>query len=158
MSILQTAKDLLKKGIALQDEELIAMANDLLGDVKKPQKKQAVKKTAKVKGVKKASRHNPPTTNEEHIDYEDFRVNNNSKIKGSKKKRVKGSGKNIFVDDRTLARSEDDKTPNYRPVARDRPKHKKITKQCRECKKPFVVAVGDKEVGEYKCNKCITGE
>ncbi len=39
MSIIQTAKDLLRKGIALNDEELIQMANSLLteqGDSETP--------------------------------------------------------------------------------------------------------------------------
>lgn len=153
MSIIETAKDLLRKGIALQDEELIAMANSLLTDVtKKP-----AKKTVRTKPTKKASKKKPPTTNPDHID-DDFRVNNNSKVKGVKKKRVKGSGKNTFFDDRTLATSEEDQTPNYTPSSRDRPKHKKVTKKCRDCGNPFVAVFGDDKVGEYKCNKCITGE
>lgn len=159
MSIIETAKDLLRKGIALNDEELIAMANSLLTDTpqKKTTKKAVAKKTAKAKSVKRASRNNKPTTNPDHID-EDFKVNNNSKIKGAKKKRVKGSGKNIFVDDRTLARSEEDQTPHYVPSPRDRPKHKKVTKKCRDCGNSFIAVFGDDKVGEYKCNKCITGE
>lgn len=157
MSILKTAKELLKKGIALQDEELINMANSLLGDVHKPIKKKAVKKIPVKKSGKKASRYKTEIP-EDHIDEDPFIVNNNSKIKGSKTKRVRGSGKNLFFDDKTLAVSELDKTPNYKPTKRNRPKHKKITKQCRECKKPFISVVGDGTVGEYKCNKCITGE
>ena len=165
MSILQAAKDLLKKGMALQDDELILMANQLLANVlpeddEEKTNKKAVKKTGRTKGVKKASRNKPPTTNPDHIDDDySFRMdNNNSKILTKRKVRVKGSGRNKFVDDKTVGISEKEKTPYVKPVPRDRPKHKKVKKVCRDCKKPFVSVVGDGEIGEYKCNKCICGE
>ena len=62
MTILQTAKELLKKGIALDDPELIAMANQLIeaniksepGSVK-PEKKKVKPQVSKPATVVKSS-------------------------------------------------------------------------------------------------------
>lgn len=151
---LEIAKELLKKGIALNDQELIAMANSLLDqtalvDYKATtyeQQKKSVKKTGKT--IKKPV---------DKKDSSDFTMN---KEKTQTKKipvnKVKNR-KNTFFDDKTEAIG--DKTPKIKLAPRDRPKYKPVYKQCanENCNNKVKVVAGDGLVTSYLCDSCILG-
>lgn len=146
---LEIAKELLRKGIALQDQELIAMANSLLGETDSAgykQQKKSVKKTSKT--TKKP---------EDKKDSSDFTMN---KEKAQTKKipvnKVKNR-KNTFFDDKTEAIG--DKTPEIKLAPRDRPKYKPVYKRCANeyCNKKVKVVAGDGLVTSYLCDSCILG-
>jgi hypothetical protein len=117
MSIIQTAKDLLRKGIALNDEELIQMANSLLteqGDSETPIQPAKEEVVARDSSVERAS-------------ADDFVV----KREQSAQKRVPvnqvSSRENTFVDDGT--EHTDIETPDFVPTER-RPAPKKVKQFC----------------------------
>lgn len=154
MSI-EIAKELLKKGIALNDQELIAMANSLLDEtmsvvnVATPdkQKKSAKKPTKKKASKKTEDKKDAPnfTMKKEKTGTKRIPVN---KVKNRK---------NIFIDDKTEAIG--DKTPLIKLAPRDRPRYKPIYKKCENenCIKKVKVLAGDGLVTSYLCDDCILG-
>lgn len=149
MSIIQTAKELLKKGIALNDAELIAMANSLLGTVSevpttvsvKPQEKKPRKTRAKAVVKEKQSL------------VDQFSVEN--KRSQSKKVLVKAQRINTFNDDGVLAKDEENITPKIIPAKRDRPKFEKVKQICQSCNGS--VMVHPAHVREfYVCDGCLS--
>lgn len=149
MSIIQTAKELLKKGIALNDAELIEMANSLLGTVSevpttvsvKPQEKKPRKTRAKAVVKEKQSL------------VDQFSVEN--KRSQSKKVLVKAQRVNTFNDDGVLAKDEENITPKIIPAKRDRPKFKKVKQICQSCNGS--VMVHPAHIREfYVCDGCLS--
>lgn len=156
---LEIAKELLRKGIALQDEELIAMANSLLDETaltnyktttfeqhKDPTnkiKKKVVKKTAK-----KISK---PVDKTEPMDFTMRTAEQEStkKVPVNKVKR----GKNLFTDDKT--EFMDNETPAVKLTPRNRPKAKSVYKNCESCGNRMKVIAGDGYTSSYICDDCI---
>lgn len=151
---LEIAKELLRKGIALNDQELIAMANSLLGETVEAddkedtynQKKKVVKKTNKTLGKSTKKKNSSDfIMKKEKTGTKKIPVN---KVKNRK---------NIFFDDKTEA--TEDKTPVIKLAPRDRPKYKPVYKQCanENCNKKVKVVAGDGLVTSYLCDDCILG-
>jgi hypothetical protein len=141
MSIIQTAKDLLRKGIALNDEELIQMANSLLteqGDSETPIQPAKEEVVARDSSVERAS-------------ADDFVV----KREQSAQKRVPvnqvSSRENTFVDDGT--EHTDIETPDFVPTER-RPAPKKVKQFCETCSKTFEVPEVHRREW-FVCDKCL---
>jgi hypothetical protein len=136
MSIKDTAKALLEKGVAAGDEELINMANELLESLNPPEPK------------------NKPSLDEDYI----APSKNENAQPDSQGRRAKtepiGSKKreNEFVDDGT--EHKDEITPDYVPSPRARKSFKKVTMICTRCDKSFNVHPVHKREN-YICNSCI---
>ena len=143
MSIIDTAKELLKKGIALNDEDLINMANSLLEvDVEtqapaQPEEKQVVKKEK-----------TPP----QRVAADDFAVNRESRGNSRTPVNDVGVRENQFVDDRT--EHMDIETPEFVPTERRNPP-RKVKQSCQSCSK--VVEVPDVHRREwFVCDSCLS--
>ena len=109
MSVIDTAKELLKKGMELNDPELIKMANTLLATVETPPEEPKEEDPQKDSLV---------TRNEDNFissitDDKDLRSASATPVN-------QGKRKNLFVDDKIEAM--DVTTPSYKPTARDRKK------------------------------------
>ena len=141
MSIIETAKDLLRKGIALNDEELIQMANSLLA------------------GQENSETPDQPVTEEvvmrdssvERASADDFVVKREQPAQKRVPVNQVGSRENSFVDDGT--EHTDMKTPDFVPTER-RKAPRKVKQTCETCGET-------KEVSEvhrrdwYVCDRCL---
>jgi hypothetical protein len=152
MSIIETAKDLLKKGIKLNDEELISLANKLLDSLSESQGDSVVESLPTVKTIKKTRKEKAVEVNRVEVDQFVMQP-----AKASRKKRepIKIQKRvNQFQDDGTLANDEDNVTPKIKPTQRDRPKFEKINQVCEYCKTPNKVHPA--HVREfYICDLCL---
>lgn len=156
MTIIQTAKDLLRKGIKLNDQELVVMANQLLDSLNIDSGDEANKQTPAVKVETKktktpATKKTKVTASAEIADQ--FKVQN----KNSKQKResVKVSGKeNKFVDDGILAKDDDNITPNISLAKRERPKFQKVQQLCESCRNSVLVHPAHTREF-YICDNCL---
>lgn len=148
MSIIDTAKELLRKGIELGDPELIEMANKLIGD-KKPEDKSAIildlSSDPKNKTPKKKGR--PP---KKSLDTEEkYVINSPLKVRGEVQwsSRWVDPGGNGEIDKKYLD------TPDVKRTERRSP-YKKVDHICSSCKNKFQVYPHDK-TEFYKCDKCL---
>lgn len=151
---LEIAKELLKKGMALNDQELIAMANSLIDQLAVVDYKvttyEQQKKSSK-KATKKPTKKTEPKNNSDFVMKKEQSAT--KKIPVNKVK----NRKNTFFDDKTEAIG--DKTPEIKLAPRDRPKYKPVYKQCanENCNKKVKVVAGDGLVTSYLCDSCILG-
>ncbi len=155
----EIAKELLRKGIALQDEELIAMANSLLNETalanynvttykeQKEQQKKPVKKLTKKPTAKKLE----AIDKTEPMDFtmRSAEQESTKKVPVNKVKR----GKNLFTDDKT--EFMDNETPKVKLTPRNRPKAKAVYKNCESCGNRMKVVSGDGYTSSYICDDCI---
>ena len=136
MSIKDTAKALLEKGVATGDEELINLANELLESLSPP------------KQNKKSS------PNEDYI-APSKNENAQSDSQGRRAKTEPMDAKkreNEFVDDGT--EHKDEVTPDYVPSPRGRKSFKEVKMICARCDKSFDVHPVHKREN-YICNSCV---
>ena len=142
MNIIETAKSLLRKGIALNDHELIEMANSLLGEQEDPST------ATQPEQVEIADRD----LSSERGSTDDFTVdrsqnNNQRRVPVNQIK----SRKNEFIDDGT--EHAEITTPNVTPIERRQPS-KKVTQKCESCSKTQEVSeVHSRDF--YVCDKCL---
>lgn len=141
MSIIETAKDLLRKGIALNDEDLIKMANSLLTEQEdsetpdQPVKEEVVMRDSSV----------------ERASADDFVVKREQPAQKRVPVNQLGSRENTFVDDGT--EHTDIETPDFTPTERRRAP-RKVKQNCETCGET-------KEVLEvhrrdwYVCDRCL---
>lgn len=128
MSITETAKELLKKGIALGDEELIQMANSLLAEDKTVAQQP------------------------DRVDVNEFAVEPQERRDAPTAVNQVQRGDNLFVDDRT--EHSDIETPTVVPTQR-RKAAAKIEQKCKECDK--VTEVVDVHKRDYYiCDSCLS--
>jgi len=139
---LEIAKELLKKGMALNDQELIAMANSLIDEQQKKSSKKATKKT-----VKKTE----PKNNSDFVMKKEESATKKTPV-NKVKNRV-----NKFTDNRTEAKSKQEKTPKVKLTPRNRPKYTPVYKNCENCNQKMKVIAGDSAVASYICDNCILG-
>lgn len=147
MTILQTAKELLKKGIALNDPDLIAMANQLIesnvGETVKatPQKK----KPAKVEPVKQS-----PIPRQNIVDQ--FKLAEKQQ-EGAKRVPVTERKRfNAWSDDGI--ESKEIVTPEVAITKRTREPVKKVKQQCQLCQNSEMVnPVHVRDF--YICDNCL---
>ena len=142
MSIIDTANDLLKKGMALNDPDLIKMANELLEQADAPPPEPPKKESPALDSLvtKKEGDFISSITNEENM-----KATNATPVNQMKHK-------NLFVDEKTDAL--DITTPSYTPTARDRKKTKKLEQKCEECRK--TTSVLEIHVRDYfVCDSCL---
>lgn len=141
MSIIQTAKDLLRKGIALNDEELIQMANSLLteqGDSETPVQPVKEEVVTRDSSVERAS-------------ADDFVVKREQPAQKRVPVNQVGSRENSFVDDGT--EHTDIETPDFTPTER-RQAPKKVKQYCEACSKTFEVPEVHRREW-FMCDKCL---
>jgi len=141
MSIIDTAKDLLKKGMALNDPELIKMANELLADIETPPEEPKEEDPQKDSLV---------IRNEDNFissitDDKNIRSTNATPVN-------QGKRQNLFVDDKIDAM--DVITPDYTPTVRDRKKAKKVEQKCEECRKTTIVPEAHSR-DFFVCDSCL---
>jgi hypothetical protein len=133
----EIAKELLRKGLLLKDAELIAMANQLLGEPEETEVKQPAKKGRKKK-------------TEPVIDQ--IAITNNISQKSGP---VKWGG-NTWVDTGELGElgKEAKNTPKIPLTPRNRPKYQKIEVICSVCNnKVKTDPIHNTEF--FKCEKCM---
>ena len=127
MSIIETAKELLKKGIALDDEELIQMANSLLAE-------------------------DETVTQPDRVDVDEFAIEPQERRELPTAVNQIQRGENLFIDDGS--EHSDIETPTVVPTQR-RKAVTKIEQQCEECGK--VAKVSDVHKRDYYiCDPCLT--
>ena len=139
MSILDTAKKLLEKGIRLDDEELISMANALL-----EQHKDEVQEASEPE-------YTEPPVSDTRVDTSQFEIKPSPYKKNSQAVNQIARGENLFVDDGT--EHTDITTPDFVPTQRRNAA--RISKQmCKECGKSFDVSeVHRREF--FVCDDCL---
>jgi hypothetical protein len=143
----EIVKQLLKKALATQDEELIELANKLL------EEPEAVEPVSKK--TKKAPKKQVSSTKDSGDFTMKRKVDGKVKVPVNKIK----NRKNIFFDDKTEAMSKADQTPKIKLSPRDRPKYKPTYKKCsnENCNNKIKVIAGDGSVTSYLCDSCILG-
>ena len=136
MSIIDTAKKLLKKGIALKDAELVEMANLLLsqeegsgGDIEKP------------------THDEKPTDKFSEFVMDKSEYSSKYVPVNSITDRV-----NQFVDDKT--EHTDVTTPDVPLTHRERPSHETVEQLCEACNKQFSVVEAHAR-DNFLCDRCI---
>lgn len=144
MSIIDTAKELLRKGIALNDEDLINMANSLLEvDVEtqapaQPEEKQVVKKEK-----------TPP----QRVKADEFTVKRESRASSRVAVNDISRRENKFIDNRT--EHMDIETPNFTPTER-RNASRLVSQKCQECNESFNVHESHRREW-FVCDSCLSG-
>lgn len=138
MSIIDTAKELLKKGIELNDAELVTMANSLL----------ASQGDETTDGQTEPIASPPDKFSEFIMDKSDY--SNKYVPVNSITNRV-----NQFIDDKT--EHVDVETPEVPLASRERPHHTLVDQTCSVCKKLFSVSDTHSR-DNYLCDQCILGK
>lgn len=147
MKNIEAAKKLLVKAIEIDDQELIAIANELLElDTHEPKKKPAAEaEERKVSVSSKLKDH----------DTSDFIFTRSSKNKNSSSTTAVNQVKNrvnLFSDDGTEAK--DVVTPKVELTERRRPAFKMIKQTCSKCNEVFEThPTHQREF--YVCDRCI---
>jgi len=145
--LIDIAKQLLKKGIALEDDELIEIANNILDSVATPPSRAADQQEA-------SATHTPSAGSTVGAEASDFLVNvkkeGNKMIKGVPVNEVDGRT-NTFVDDQT--EHTDIETPRFKPTQRREPATMH-TQTCQECTLEYGVLDAHKR-DYFVCDKCL---
>lgn len=150
MSVIETAKQLLQKGIALNDEELINMANQLLST-------EVVSQPEEVEDVSKAPE---PQTNDEQpkSKFEDFtaptkKTDQTQKTRFARTEPISAKNReNKFVDDGV--EHSDVTTPDTPRTVRNRKAFSKISQVCKKCNATFETHPAHKR-DWFVCSDCI---
>lgn len=127
-------------------EDLRALADELEGMKKKPQKTTTKKKASP---KKKASSKPKPADNGE------FKMNSSKVQQSSSSIEWKG---NKWKPPK-LSKEEDLETPDYTPTPRDRPKSSMIEVTCERCRRSRKISSSliTDFTKKYICDKCIAG-
>lgn len=144
MSIIETAKELLKKGIALNDKDLIDMANTLLSDATPPV-------SVSIAGALE----DPPQEHKDTI-MEQFEVKHKNTI--DRKSSIPVTNRlreNTFIDN--LDEHKDVKTPEAPLTERKRAPAKNVEQTCESCKETFNVAPAHAR-DFYTCDGCLANK
>ena len=145
MSTLDTAKELLRKGIALNDSELIEMANSLI-------EAGAAAETAVQSNVTQVVEQPAPP---ERVTVDDFSMTGRQETKGSTEPvNMVNRGENLFTDDKL--EHMDIETPSCTPSPR-RETPPKTEQKCVDCNK--TVEVADVHRREFfVCDDCLSNK
>lgn len=152
MNIIDTAKELLRKGILLGDADLIKMANSLIN---KESEEMNVVTTSDKPEPKKRGR--PKKVKEDVIvepndPFSEFIVNNNNKTQKSRP--VQWSG-NKWKDTGEIPDGYD--PSKEQPIQKknvNREKFQKVSVICRECSNPVKISPALNVTG-FVCDQCI---
>tara|TARA_R110002020_G_scaffold194354_10_gene395167 strand:+ start:14261 stop:14725 length:465 start_codon:yes stop_codon:yes gene_type:complete len=150
MSIINTAKELLKKGIALDDNELIEMANNLLDSA--TASPSAVASEEEASGQPEPGKDAHPRPN--RPEPSDFLSETKQKERFRDKLPVNEveNRKNSFIDGGED--HSDVKTPSVELTPRREPSHKR-SQVCESCSKEIQVAeIHTREF--FICDECLT--
>jgi len=136
---LKETKELLKRAIATNDEDLISLANQLL---------------EKAKGEKSDPKPAPPPTEEDGSGFL-ASITADDSLKGRRGGVPVNEVKerpNTFHDDGSIA--DDIKTPTFKPTERKRSPYKTIQQKCQRC--DGMVQVNPVHKRDYfVCDKCL---
>ncbi len=155
MSIAETAKELLQKGIELGDEELINMANNLL---KSTQEQSSTKEEAAKQiqdDIAKKSVENIPEDSREDcvVSIKRGEQSSNSGKKRARTEKIDITKRsNSFNDDGS--EHADVTTPSFQPSPRKRKAFNNIDVVCTRCSKKLTVHPIHKREN-FICNSCI---
>ena len=157
MSLIETAKDLLRKGIQLNDPEIIEMANELLGQATP---KASIEVRPSVQAVEPQPSPTPSPEPEvvaadrpirEIVSEEDFSTKTNAALPAGNAPVVGGGFHNTFVDDGS--EFSDVETPEVSRSQRRKP-IEYVSQVCDACGKTFDVhPTFARET--YICDRCI---
>lgn len=136
MANIEKIKELLKEAIKTNDDELIALATDLLK-----------KKQEEVKPLQQQSSNDDFLSPIKTIKKEEINLNRSPVNIG---KRF-----NSFVDDRTEAVGEEYQTPQVKLTERKRKPAERIDQTCVRCNRTYKVAPVHKR-DYFVCDKCLT--
>ena len=146
MKNVEAAKKLLLKAIELDDEELIAMANELL-EAGTETKDETPPETKKPKASMSAKLKDNDTSDFIFTRSSDNKNTSNAVAVNEVKNRV-----NLFTDDGTEAK--DVTTPKVELTERRRPPFKMIKQTCKKCSETFEThPTHQREF--YICDRCI---
>jgi hypothetical protein len=157
MNTIDIAKDLLKKGIALKDKDLIDMANQLIEnpldnivdvsiasrrskvelDTPPAKPKRQTKKSVAVKQESAPEQEKPKTARASQIDQ--FKMQKEKNVRKKRQPVTDSKWSNRFVDDGIEAKDEDNITPVIELAKRDREKFKKVSQLCENCKQSVMI-------------------
>tara|TARA_Y100000593_G_scaffold51924_1_gene97576 strand:+ start:5167 stop:5610 length:444 start_codon:yes stop_codon:yes gene_type:complete len=143
MSIIDTAKKLLRKGIALNDEELINMANSLL-EVQVETETPAQPELTQV--VKKEE------TAPQRVTADEFAMGRKQTASARIPVNDIKDRENKFFDDRT--EHVDIETPHFVPTER-RHASKLVSQKCQDCNQIFEVHESHKREW-FVCDSCLS--
>lgn len=132
---IEKAKKLLKRAIEIGDDDLIDMANELLGNTEVPIDKKT----------------EPAANNNEFIFKRNNDVENSTVKRGTPVNQVKNRI-NKFSDDGVEAK--DIMTPDIRPTERKRPAFKMIQQTCTRCNKTVDTHPAHQR-DFYICDRCL---
>lgn len=144
MSILDTAKELLRKGIALNDSELIEMANSLI------EAGAAAETAVQSNATQVVEQPAPP----ERVAVDDFSMTGRQVKEGPIPINKVDRGDNLFTDDKS--EHMDIETPAFTPSPR-RDKTQKTKQKCVECKKTIEVADVHRR-DFFVCDGCLSNK
>ena len=150
MSIIDTAKELLKKGIALNDEELIGMANSLLSAEFSFDDNEKSTPVAETSGASSFQKEKTSVL------VEQFEVKQKNSMDRGSVPVTQGERKNTFVDD--LTEHKDVITPTTSsPTERKRVPAQNVEQTCESCKKTFTVSPAHAR-DFYTCDGCLANK
>ena len=144
MSILNTAKELLRKGIALNDSELIEMANSLI-------ETDAATETTVQSDITQVVEHPTPS---EGVADDDFSMTGRQVKEGPVPINRVDRGENLFTDDKS--EHMDIETPSFTPSQR-RDTPRKTEQKCVECNKTVEVADIHRR-DFFVCDDCLSNK
>lgn len=144
MSILDTAKELLRKGIALNDAELIEMANSLIGA-------DTAAETAVQSDITQVVEQPTPP---ERVGVDDFSMTGRQVKEGPIPINRVDRGDNLFIDDKS--EHMDIETPAFTPSPR-RDKSQKTEQKCVDCNKTVEVADIHRR-DFFICDDCLSNK
>ena len=145
MSTLDTAKELLRKGIALNDSELIEMANSLI-------EAGAAAETAVQSNVTQVVEQPAPP---ERVAVDDFSMIGRQETKGSTEPvNMVNRGENLFTD--VKSEHMDIETPSFTPSQR-RDTPRKTEQKCVDCNKTVEVADIHRR-DFFVCDDCLSNK
>tara|TARA_R110000851_G_scaffold191014_2_gene341684 strand:- start:99 stop:566 length:468 start_codon:yes stop_codon:yes gene_type:complete len=153
MSIKDTAKELIKKGIEIGDNELITMANELLKSVTDSEDIldiETVGLEVEKEPEKEIDIRPEPDSFISAIRREDD--SNHQRIAKTQKIDLDGDRHNKFTDD--LSEHTSVTTPDMPPTARHRRPFKKVEAVCRKCNKTVETHPAHKREW-FVCDGCI---
>jgi hypothetical protein len=144
MSILDTAKELLRKGIALNDSELIEMANSLI-------EADTAAETAVQSDITQVVEQPAPP---ERVATDDFSMAGRQVKEGPTPINKVDRGENLFTDDKS--EHMDIETPSFTPSQR-RDKPRKTEQKCVDCNKTVEVADIHRR-DFFVCDDCLSNK
>ena len=148
---IQMAKNLLKKAIKTDDEELVILATDLLENA------ESIIDPVSVKDTHEDSKAPPKELSQARdrmVDADDFTMKQNKPESASTQVEVKHQRVNLFTDDGKEHKDVKNETPQIELTERKRKSTSKIQQVCKRCSTEVEVHPTHKREF-FVCDKCL---